>query len=119
MEMPVENIAEKLKELSAEELQKMIEEAEKTLEQKQREQREEVKRKIREMAAAVGLEVSFRVKGKAEEAPRASLRRGKVAPKYRHPENPELTWSGRGQMPRWLGELVEAGHDREEFRIRD
>ncbi len=116
MDMPVEDITGKLKELSPEELRKMIEEAEKTLEQKQREKREEVKRRIREMAAAVGLEVSFRVKRKTEEAPKAAR---KVAPKYRHPENPALTWSGRGQMPRWLRELVEAGHDKEAFRIRD
>ncbi|WP_286291223.1 H-NS histone family protein [Methylomarinovum tepidoasis] len=44
---------------------------------------------------------------------------GITPPKYRHPENPELTWSGRGQMPRWLRELVDAGHDKEAFRIRD
>lgn len=27
--------------------------------------------------------------------------------KYRHPENPELTWSGRGREPKWLAEARE------------
>ena len=38
-------------------------------------------------------------------------------PKYRHPENPTLTWSGRGRQPVWYKEAVEAGADPEELRI--
>ena len=30
-------------------------------------------------------------------------------PKYRHPENHSLTWSGRGRQPGWYKELVAAG----------
>ncbi|MBM9595987.1 H-NS histone family protein [Rhodobacteraceae bacterium MCCB 386] len=30
-------------------------------------------------------------------------------PKYRHPDYPELTWSGRGRRPRWITDAVEAG----------
>ncbi|MEM0950413.1 MAG: H-NS histone family protein [Pseudomonadota bacterium] len=29
--------------------------------------------------------------------------------KYKHPENPELTWSGRGRQPAWYKEAIEAG----------
>ena len=32
-----------------------------------------------------------------------------VAPKYQHPENPELTWSGRGRKPKWYVEALESG----------
>ena len=35
--------------------------------------------------------------------------RGSSPPKYRHPETPELTWSGRGRQPAWYKKLVEAG----------
>lgn len=28
--------------------------------------------------------------------------KAKVAPKYAHPENPELTWTGRGRKPKWV-----------------
>jgi DNA-binding protein H-NS len=29
-------------------------------------------------------------------------RRGKVAVKYRDPDNAANTWTGRGRMPRWM-----------------
>jgi DNA-binding protein H-NS len=28
--------------------------------------------------------------------------RAPAAAKYRHPENPTLTWSGRGRKPQWF-----------------
>ena len=30
-------------------------------------------------------------------------------PKYRHPESPSLTWSGRGRQPAWYKELIAGG----------
>lgn len=111
--MQIEN---QLKELSSEELQRVIEEARRTLELKQKRKREEITRQIRELAAQAGLEVEIRVKPKAETKP--SRRGVKLPPKYRHPSDSSLTWTGRGQMPGWLKELVAQGHDREEFRIQ-
>lgn len=32
-----------------------------------------------------------------------------AAPKYRHLDNPEQTWSGRGRQPAWFREAVAAG----------
>lgn len=29
-------------------------------------------------------------------------RTGKVAPKYRNPDDPDTTWSGRGRKPKWV-----------------
>jgi DNA-binding protein H-NS len=43
--------------------------------------------------------------------------RGKVAPKYRNPENPGETWAGRGLKPRWLAAAIKAGKRIEEFAI--
>lgn len=37
--------------------------------------------------------------------------------KYRHPENPDLTWSGRGRRPAWIREGVEAGRALSDFEI--
>src|SRR6056297_1670965 len=42
---------------------------------------------------------------------------GANPPKYRHPENPELTWSGRGRQPAWYKELIEAGHPTDDLLI--
>jgi len=38
-------------------------------------------------------------------------------PKYRHPENPTLTWSGRGRQPDWYKDLVNSGTDPESLLI--
>src|SRR5580692_312386 len=35
--------------------------------------------------------------------------RGKVAPKYRNPDNPSETWAGRGLRPRWLAAALKGG----------
>ena len=34
---------------------------------------------------------------------------GPTSSKYRHPENPELTWSGRGRQPGWFKAAINAG----------
>lgn len=41
----------------------------------------------------------------------------KAEPKYRHPENPDLTWSGRGRKPGWISEALDAGKSLDEFAI--
>ena len=40
-----------------------------------------------------------------------------VAPKYRHPANPNQTWAGRGQAPRWLVAYENQGRKRDDFLI--
>ena len=43
---------------------------------------------------------------------------GKVAPKYRNPENTDETWTGRGKQPRWLAALTAQGRSVDEFVIQ-
>jgi DNA-binding protein H-NS len=43
---------------------------------------------------------------------------GKVAPKYRNPQNTAETWAGRGQQPRWLAAEVAKGRKLEDYLIR-
>lgn len=40
-----------------------------------------------------------------------------TTPKYRHPEYPACTWSGRGHPPYWIREWDHAGRDRAELLI--
>ena len=44
-------------------------------------------------------------------------KRRAAAPKYRHPENPEVTWSGRGRRPSWVNEALEEGRSLEDLAI--
>jgi DNA-binding protein H-NS len=66
---------------------------------------------IAELTAALG-------KGKAKaprkakaarSAAKTSDKRAKVAPKYRNPNDANLTWTGRGRTPVWVQALKDAG----------
>ena len=39
--------------------------------------------------------------------------RAKATQKYRNPENPNVTWSGRGRTPRWFIDALAAGKTQE------
>jgi DNA-binding protein H-NS len=43
--------------------------------------------------------------------------RASVAPKFRDPQNPENTWTGRGKQPRWLASAIAAGKSKASFLI--
>lgn len=38
-------------------------------------------------------------------------------PKYRHPDNHDLTWTGHGRKPRWLQGFLDAGRNVDDFLI--
>ena len=40
-----------------------------------------------------------------------------TAPKYQHPENPTVTWTGRGRKPKWFVEAIDSGKTAEEMAI--
>lgn len=44
-------------------------------------------------------------------------KRGTGAPKYRHPENSDLTWTGRGRKPKWVEAHIAAGKDVADLEI--
>jgi|SRR2546423_584437 len=52
-----------------------------------------------------------------QSAPRERRKYPRVFPKYRNPEEPSETWSGRGKQPRWLSAALKTGHKIEEFVI--
>ncbi|MEB4589546.1 H-NS histone family protein [Candidatus Thiothrix sp. Deng01] len=40
-----------------------------------------------------------------------------IKPKYRNPNNPEQTWSGRGRKPAWVEEWTSSGRSLDECLI--
>lgn len=46
----------------------------------------------------------------------SKLKGRKIEPKYRGPNGE--TWSGRGKLPKWIKKLIDAGQDKEAFRIK-
>ncbi|HEY1242059.1 MAG TPA: H-NS histone family protein [Bryobacteraceae bacterium] len=77
--------------------------------------REEERAALKEQIAALAREHGFDVR---ELVGRGKGGNGSVAPKYRDPQNPGNTWSGRGRMPRWLVAATKGGKvKKEEFLI--
>lgn len=98
--------------LSERELQAVIESAEKALKNKQANKRKEVLAQIKELAASIDVIVEI------HEPEKKPARKGaKVAVKYRHPDDPNKTWTGRGVAPKWMQELQNAGRERSEFEV--
>ncbi|MGE0701007.1 MAG: H-NS family nucleoid-associated regulatory protein [Hyphomicrobiaceae bacterium] len=48
---------------------------------------------------------------------RGGAKGGKVAIKYRNPDNPDDTWTGRGRQPKWLVAALKKGAKVEDFAL--
>ncbi len=101
-----------LNNLSINELQAMIGHAESALKEKQAGHRKEVFAQIKALAASVGVTVEIHESDKKK-----ARKVTKIAPKYRNPDNAEMTWTGRGIMPLWMRAWIESGGDKSEFLI--
>ncbi|CAG1020135.1 Trans-acting regulatory protein HvrA [Methylococcales bacterium] len=102
-----------LHELSESELAAVIDNAQKALLARQEGKKKEGIAKIREIASSIGVTVEI-----SSEPSKSSPRKGgKVAVKYQNPANPANKWTGRGMKPKWLRELIDQGHQLEEFVV--
>ncbi len=70
------------------------------------------KRVAKKVSAAVSKVPATRSKKKV-----AAKKRGKVAPKYRNPEDAKATWTGRGKQPIWVRNYLENGGTLESITI--
>lgn len=74
-------------------------------------------RKRREALAAIeeaAREHGFNLAELTGAKPRRS---GTVAPKYANPQDPTMTWTGRGRKPRWVQENLEGGKQLDDLLI--
>lgn len=101
-----------LENLSIQELQALVNQAQTALTQKQQAARKDVIAQIKELAASIGVTVEI-----IDNAPAKKRGSGSVEAKYRNPNNPNETWTGRGLAPKWMKALMDEGRDKEEFRI--
>ena len=89
-------------------LQKDIVRAIDTAEQRQK---ADAREQVEALAKKLGYTLAELTEGKAKP------NRAPTMPKYRHPENPALTWSGRGRKPQWFVEALAAGKTAEDLAI--
>ena len=101
-----------LQTMSLEELKRLRKEVEKSIETYEARQLADARQKLEAYAKEIGVKLED-VLG----APKKSAKRAPVAPKYRHPENPSLTWSGRGRKPQWFIDALATGKTLEDLSI--
>jgi DNA-binding protein H-NS len=88
-------------------LQRDIEKAIKTFEERKvAEARAAIEVKARELGITLAAVIGDK-----------SSRAGSATAKYRHPENPSLTWSGRGRTPKWIADHEAKGGSRDDYAI--
>ena len=105
---------DQLNDLPKEELQSLSSAIDEELERREQMRREKARAEIERIAMEAGLSVKELV-GKSKK--KAAGGKKKLPPKYRHPENPELTWVGRGKQPDWFKAAIENGTPREDLLI--
>ncbi|MAM62758.1 H-NS histone family protein [Maritimibacter sp. UBA3975] len=94
-----------LKGLSRKELEKLRADVDKALERVEEDEKRAALVAAQKAAKSFGysLEDLSDVKaGKPAKAKKAGDGRSKVAPKYRNPDEPTVTWTGRGRKPKWV-----------------
>lgn len=94
--------------------------------------RKDLLKKVQKMAAEAGVSLDELMVRETAEAPKKkAVPRGagkktraksatagvKVPVKYRHPENSELAWTGRGRKPKWVEEWLNGGGTLEQVAV--
>jgi len=97
-------MAVNLDNLSHQELQAVIAEAQSHMKSAHANLIQDVRKKIDALLDSNGLTLAevYPTRG----GKKAAGQKGSVAPKYRHPADPTKTWSGRGKQPLWFAEAI-------------
>jgi len=111
--------------MSAPELQKLRTRIEQEIESRNKKQRGQAMDEIKSIVAKYGLKLDEVLRKPVARKPRDGVSKTAAKPKkkpsairYRHPENPALTWSGgRGRHPQWIKEWEASGRSLDEARI--
>jgi DNA-binding protein H-NS len=102
-----------LSKFSIEELQALSQDIEAEIVARREADRDRVLQQMRELAGSLGMTLEEVVRG--EKGGKGGP--GSVPPKYRHPDNPGLTWTGRGKRPSWVNEWLSSGKSLDDAAI--
>ena len=100
-----------LEALSLTELKKLQKDIAKAISAFEDRQKAEARAEVAAMAKQMGFSLTELV------GTNAKTTRAPAPAKFRHPENPALTWSGRGRKPRWFLDALAAGKTEDELTI--
>lgn len=100
-----------LSELSSTELKKLKKDVDKAIKTFEERQRKQALAAVEATAREMGYTLQELLAGSKKTAKKST------PAKYKHPENPSLTWSGRGRQPAWFKEALQSGKSPEDLEI--
>ena len=100
-----------LEALSLSELKKMQKDVAKAIATFEDRQKAEARARVEALARDLGYSLAELIGTETKSS------RAPAAAKYRHPENPALTWSGRGRKPQWFVDALATGKTAGELAI--
>lgn len=104
-----DNMANDLETMDRKQLEKLRSDVDKAIESLEGRRKAEARKAAEEMAKSHGYSLDDLV---TKEKPTR-----KSAPKYRNPEDPRQTWTGRGRQPGWIKDAMADGRPMEDFAI--
>lgn len=96
-----------LNELSLNELKQLQKDVKKAIDSYEDRQKAEARAKIEAIAHEMGYSLSQL----------SPMKAGAKPPKYCHPKDAQLTWSGRGRKPRWFYDAIDEGYTPDDMLI--
>ena len=101
-----------LEDMSLEDLKQLRTDVSKAIENYETRRRQEAYAAVEAKAREMGFSL-----GELAGSPKPGKGKAVNPPKYRHPENPAQTWTGRGRQPAWIKEALADGKSLDEFAI--
>jgi DNA-binding protein H-NS len=101
-----------LSSMSKSELKSLRKKVDKAIEDYDAQKKREALAALKEEAQKHG----FKLDDLVQETSGKKGRRVSVA-KYAHPENPSMTWTGKGRQPNWIKEGLESGNSLDDYLI--
>lgn len=101
-----------LSDLSIAELKDLQNQIPKEIQRRQKDEKAKLLKEIEALAAQRGFDL-----GELIGTPQKKPSGGTVAVKYRHPQNADLAWTGRGRQPRWVAEFLSQGGQIEQLLV--
>lgn len=102
---------------SIEELKNMQIRIAEEIENRKSAEKKNVLDEIAALAAAKGFSLEELV-GPGRKVGGATRKGGKVLPKYRHPDDANITWTGRGRKPAWIAEWLSQGKSLDKLSVK-
>lgn len=97
-----------LSNLSVSQLRELQQQIPAELKRREAQEKTEILNEVRAFAKARGYAIEDLL-GKEVKVKAAAVSGNKVKVKYRHPQNAELEWTGRGRKPKWVEAWIADG----------